>query len=364
MGKKALFVCFKHYNSILDGGGLANQRCHGMLQRVFGAGEVDSIYVLDERVKPSCWSLPRSAYYSLFNYHNGVTPAFIRKVVGMSGDYEYVFLSTSLFGKIAKELKKHGYGGTIVTHFHNVESIYYDASVPKWLPGRSIVIKCAEHNDGYSCRYSDKIVVLNDRDKNILKEKYGRVADVVLPISLRDNFSFADKALLTSSCPLCVFIGSYFAPNKDGVLWFVRNVLPYVNIRFKVIGKNMHKLKEAYECMKGIEVVSDAPDLRPYFDEADFMVLPIFSGSGMKVKTCEALMYGKNILGTSETFEGYDVDTVKVGGCCDTAEEFIRRIQYYAENPVPRFNEYSRRLYLEKYSEEAIYVIFKELLIG
>ena len=28
----------------------------------------------------------------------------------------------------------------------------------------------------------------------------------------------------------------------------------------------------------------------------------------MKVKTCEALMYGKNILGTTETFEGYELD--------------------------------------------------------
>lgn len=364
MKKRILFICFKHYNGILDGGGLANQRCYRMLQCVFGEENVDSLYVHDEQEKTSYWRLLQSAYYFLFNYHNGVTPAFVQKVVGMSKDYDYVFLSTSLFGQIAKELKKHGYGGTIITHFHNVESIYYDASVPKWLPCRSIIIRCADHNDGFSCRHSDKILVLNDRDKHILKEKYGRNADVVLPISLRDSFSFVDKAVMTSSCPLCIFIGSYFAPNNEGVLWFVRNVLPHVNIRFKVIGKNMFKLKEAYECMKDIEFVSDAPDLRPYFEEADFIVLPIFSGSGMKVKTCEALMYGKNILGTNEAFEGYDVNVERVGGCCNTTEDFIKRIQYYAENPVPRFNEYSRQIYLEKYSEEATYVIFRELLMA
>ncbi len=39
----------------------------------------------------------------------------------------------------------------------------------------------------------------------------------------------------------------------------------------------------------------------------DYIISPIFVGGGMKVKTCEALMYGKNIIGTSESFEGYDI---------------------------------------------------------
>lgn len=38
------------------------------------------------------------------------------------------------------------------------------------------------------------------------------------------------------------------------------------------------------------------------------MVMPIFSGSGMKVKTAEALMYGKFLIGTKEAFEGYEID--------------------------------------------------------
>ena len=45
------------------------------------------------------------------------------------------------------------------------------------------------------------------------------------------------------------------------------------------------------------------------------------TGSGMKVKTCEALMYGKNILGTDEAFEGYELDTARVGGRCNNAED-------------------------------------------
>ena len=93
------------------------------------------------------------------------------------------------------------------------------------------------------------------------------------------------------------------------------------------------------------------------------MVLPIFTGSGMKVKTCESLMHGKNIIGTTEAFEGYDVDIKKVGGECNTAEEFIALLNDFAKNPRPKFNEYSRKIFIEKYSENAVAEMFKETIL-
>ena len=73
----------------------------------------------------------------------------------------------------------------------------------------------------------------------------------------------------------------------------MQNVYPHVNISVKIVGKGMNKLREHYNIPDNIEVISDVPDLKPYFEEADLMILPIFKGSGMKVKTCESLMYGK-----------------------------------------------------------------------
>ena len=167
---------------------------------------------------------------------------------------------------------------------------------------------------------------------------------------------------MTTSQPLCLFLGAYFPPNNEGIVWFVKNVLPHVNIRMKVVGKGMARLKAEEPTLKDIEVISDAPDLLPYFEEADIMILPIFKGSGMKVKTCESLMYGKNIIATDEAFVGYDVDYDKVGGKCNTAEEFIARIKEFEKNPRPRFNAYSRQMFLEKYSEEGVVEKFRKVL--
>ena len=69
----------------------------------------------------------------------------------------------------------------------------------------------------------------------------------------------------------------------------------------------------------------------------------------MKVKTCEALMYGKNIIGTDETFEGYDIDSYNAGCRCNTAQEYIDAITEYAKYPIPVFNKNARRLFVERH---------------
>ena len=82
----------------------------------------------------------------------------------------------------------------------------------------------------------------------------------------------------------------------------------------------------------------------------------------MKVKTCESLLYGRNILGTDEAFAGYELDDAQVGARCNTATEFIAAIRSFAENPRPRFNIYARNLFLQRYSNEAVQAQFKDLL--
>ena len=361
--KRALFVIFKKYNGILEGGGIANQRNLTMAQHILGKENVDTIYLHDENKKRSIWNIILSALVFPFGYYNGMTPWKVKDIVKRANDYDYVFLSTSLFGVIAKELKSNNYKGTVIAHFHNVESLYYEHALSKRMPFRKVIIHCAAQNDRYCCMYSDKVLTLNQRDSDMLHKMYGRDADIIVPIAFADKCQqlVPDKESITSTQPLCLFIGSYFPPNVQGIMWFVKDVLPHVNIRLKIVGKGMAKLKENNTLFNDIEIVSDAPDMQPHFIDADFIVLPIFTGSGMKVKTCESLMYGKNILGTDEAFEGYNLDAEKVGGRCNNEKDFINHLNKYIQSPIPRFNSYSRHIYEQFYSEEASVKAFEEV---
>lgn len=360
--KKALLIYFKDFNVANDGGSLVNKRNAEMAMQILGKENVDCYFINDNK-KRSVFSLISSAFLFPFGYFNGLTPSKVKAIIKMSANYDYILINTSLFGIIAKKLKESGYKGKVISFFHNIEREYYEARVSKKLPFRNIVIDCAAKNDEYSIMYANVSIGLCERDCNILRKEYGKKFDTIVPVTFDDKCDgrVCDKQILTNQKPKCYFIGSNFPANSEGLLWFVKNVLPYVNVNFKVVGKDMDLLKNSEPCLKDVPVFSNVPDLSKYFEEADFMIFPIFSGSGMKVKTCEALMYGKNILGSKESFEGYELDTSSCGKLCNTVKEYIDTIKYFSENPVPRYNVYSRSIFETKYSNAFALKVFREL---
>ena len=361
--KKILFIRFQEEGTIPDGGERVLQRDSAIAEILFGKENIDSYNINPHNKKRNILSLIKTAIYFPFGYYKGLTPSKIKEIISLAKDYECVLISTSLLGIIGKKLKESGYKGKIVVQFHNVESIYYECRVPKWLPGRKIIIRCAYRNDGFSLHYADCCMAMNKRDTDILQQLYGKTPEYVIPVTFVDKAknSVTDNGILTGKRPKCLFLGNNFPPNAEGLLWFVKEVLPHINIDFEVVGKNMDKLQNSNSCLKDIKVSSNVPDIAPYFESADFMICPIFSGSGMKVKTCEGLMYGKNILGTTETFVGYDIDTNKCGRLCNDAKDYISAIKELCKNPIPRYNTYSRTIFLKKYSQDAAINAFKIL---
>ncbi|MBO4250204.1 MAG: glycosyltransferase [Paludibacteraceae bacterium] len=361
---KLLFIQYRPFGEVMNGGDQGTKKNLDALRAVLGEANVDVFYLHDKAGKSSPFEYLKGMFYLPFGYFLGLTPKKVEQIVRKAEAYDFVFIDRSLFGVIAKALKAAHYKGKILTSFQNVEVLYMDAKVPKHLPLRSVLIHCADQNDKWSCCCSDIVIALNERDKAKLKERYQREADVLIPVTLSDRLEMQpDKTAKTAQRVKCLSIGAYFGPNNEGILWFVQQVLPHVDVEYKIVGKGMAKLKdENSELLHDIEVISDAPSLTPYFEEADVMVLPIFAGSGMKVKTCESLMYGKNIIATDEALEGYAIEEGVSAWRCNAPEEFIACIKDFAANPRSRFNKAARQCFLDNYSNTAVEKKFKELL--
>ena len=360
---KLLFIRYKKTKSIVEGGEQVSGRNLSAIEENLGPENVRVIYIHDENQDKE--SLFEGALYFLGNYFFGLTPRKVSAIINelKTGGYDYLWVDRSVFGIIAKKARQAGFKGRIICFFHNMEPIYFDAKLPKYLVGRRVVLNCARKNDRYCCNYADTVVALNDRDSCSLQKMYGRPADFVAPVMFKDRYAKDIYPLGNiSSRSLCVFLGSYFPANTEGIEWFIREVYPYVNVSILIVGKGMEKLRTSLWLTPEIEIVSDAPQLEQYFKQADLMILPIFKGSGMKVKTCESLMFGKNIIGTDEAWEGYELDYDKAGGKCNTAAEFITRIKELQSVPVPRFNQYCREVFLEKYSDTLAPELFKNIL--
>lgn len=361
---KILVIRYKKTRGVPEGGEKASELNRTVLCQIAGEGNVDTYFIHDEAHRRTAWEYLQGALYMPLGYYFGLTPRRVRAIVKKAEAYNIVFVDRSVFGIVAKKLKETGYKGRVVCFFHNVEAVYFSAKYTNRLnPMRWLVVPCADRNDRWSCRYADRTISLSKRDDDELHRRYSRHADQLIPITLVDNYKKEcyDNGL-TAKRPRCVFLGSYFPANVEGIEWFVKNVLPHVNIQMQIVGKGMEKVKEAEWMQPDIEVLSNVPDLTPVFEATDIMVLPIFKGSGMKVKTCESLMYGKNIIGTPEAWNGYELDYSKAGACCFTADEFIAAINDFCQHPRPHFNTYSREMFVNNYSAERMVYKFRQVL--
>lgn len=125
------------------------------------------------------------------------------------------------------------------------------------------------------------------------------------------------------------------------------------NVEFNIAGYQMEKILEDgwVAKYKNVKVLGTVDDLAETYRNVDVVVEPILTGSGMKVKTAEALMHGKEIIGTEEALVGYE--ELK-GQVCLNAGEFIKKILYYYENRPERFVPANRKAYERNYSIKGI----------
>lgn len=268
--------------------------------------------------------------------------------------YDYAFISQSLLGDVARIIKETAPDTKIVTFFHNIEVQYarefVRTSGVTHIPFY-IAAGMAEKN---AVRYSDYHIVLNDRDRRLLKNIYNVQTDIVLPATYRDTFN-EDKVIRTKCTRediTYLFVGTSFFANIQGVGWFIKEVLPYIPGKLVIVGNGMDKLKDRWDSDR-VEIHGYVEDLSDYYYKADLVISPIFSGGGMKTKTAEALMYGKTILGTTEAFTGYVEDNNSMVKC-HTSDDFISYInRALAGNEISKYNACSRKLFLENYSDDA-----------
>ena len=296
-------------------------------------------------------------------------------------DYEYIFFDGSSFGYLSEKIKKINKNIKIITFCHDINYYLYSSlleihkkdlnlsikNIYKYLRLKKMIIN-SEINERKIFENSDMIITFNKRDTKLLLEKYNKKAAKEIPMSFSKNkiLNFTKEVPNFRRFKL-LFVGvAYHSPNIEGIIYFIENIIPRINVELIILGKNMELYKEDFEKKNSkIKVIGTVEKLDEYYLEADAVISPIFSGGGMKIKTGEALSYGKTIFGTTEAFEGYEVDYSKVGGLCNTVEEFIEVINNYIEwwknNDKPTFNKYSYQIFKEKYSYEASLKSFKEI---
>lgn len=340
------------------GGDQVNLRNISLLEKTFGAENVEFFPLDSYHAAPTGFRRIlrklQTLMQSLRFYAGGLDPvrerAFERKIA--AGNYGWVFISDVQSGRLAPRVKRISPSTKVATFFHNVMRLYARDYVRTDGLSHLPFYFAACRNESLAVRHSDRLIVLNARESALLKAYYGRAADLELPTSYDDRFD--GRRVETSAGEIVLlFVGINFFANAEGIRWFVANVMPRVKAKLVVVGKGMDALSGELS-RANVDVHGFVDDLDSFYYHADIMVLPIFSGGGMKTKTAEGMMFGKTILGTGESFIGYDLDYQRTGALCETADEFVSAIERFsAGRPARKFNEYTRSQFLDKFENSA-----------
>ena len=101
-------------------------------------------------------------------------------------------------------------------------------------------------------------------------------------------------------------------PNIDAVRFLAEEVWPTVRqqlpgARLIIAGKDPVDEIRRLESAGGVTVIANPPSMFPLLHDAAVVAVPIRTGSGIKIKTIEAMAAGKAIVATDLGCEGWDV---------------------------------------------------------
>jgi polysaccharide biosynthesis protein PslH len=122
--------------------------------------------------------------------------------------------------------------------------------------------------------------------------------------------SASDRALEAPSTLL--FSGTFtHPPNRDAAIWLAREIMPAIvsanpGARLRIVGTAPPREVLAL-AGANVEVIADAPSVRPHMEAAAVVVAPVRGGGGMRMKVLQAFAAGKPVVTTRLGAEGFDV---------------------------------------------------------
>lgn len=272
-------------------------------------------------------------------------------------EFQLVFFDTSIYGGIVDIFKN----SKKVVFCHNCEYDYNDTvrfgktkSIKKRLYLRAIY-----KNEAYLLNNVDYRIVFLKRDSERIYKIYGLKTDLIVPLGIKDTaLGSIDER---RKGDYILLFGAYGSANIEGYQWFIDNVSPYLVCKTVVAGRGFDLFKDSWKSEK-VEVFGYVEDMGELYNNAFAVSVPLFSGGGMKVKVVEALMYGKEIYGTDEAFEGFEVNNSPVLHRCNDAKDFINTINQAIKSCSGGYSKISRELYENSYSIQSTINLFDEMI--
>lgn len=207
------------------------------------------------------------------------------------------------------------------------------------------------------------------RDAEMLRKETSAPDYHVIPNGVDCAFFNTDGQPIEPDENTIIFTGSIdYHPNREGLNFFLSEVFPLIeeklpDVKFWIVGRNPPAEIEAYgEASENIIVTGGVPDMRPYFDKAGVVVVPLRIGGGTRLKILEAMAMSKPVVSTRVGAEGINATADTDIVYADEPSEFAQAVVDLLSDDARRksMGEAGRDLVEREYDWRSIAVKLEE----
>ena len=245
----------------------------------------------------------------------------------------------------------------VVLRAHNVENIIWKRvaeSTPhglkRWyLKHLSLTLRAyeLEHINDY-----DGVVCITRNDAEYFRQNGCRRPVTAIPFGVEPE----DCAGVEVEPASLFHIGAMdWMPNRESIEWLLDEVWPVVHrevpkARLYLAGRKMPE-RWMHAAIDGVSVVGEVPDAGYFIAGKQINVVPLRSGSGIRVKIIEAMAAGKAVVTTTVGAQGIEYTDGENLLIADTPEQFASQIKRLVEDQdyCARVGAAAARLVAEQY---------------
>lgn len=204
---------------------------------------------------------------------------------------------------------------------------------------------------------AEKIFVVSDTDKRQIDNTYNDKTIVV-----NNCYEILKKTSQQNLKKSIVFVGNVsWKPNLHGIKHFIQNIFPKAlqkdnNITLHIIGSNIpNQIKNIIS--PNIKLHENASEKlkNQIIDESIICIVPVYFGSGTRIKILEYWSHYKPVISTTIGAEGL----IKSTGTyiCDDDDQFAGQIINLIndEDRIKKMGEENHKVFIENYCEEIVY---------
>jgi len=279
--------------------------------------------------------------------------------------FDVVILESIFVGHYIETIREYSQA-RIILRVHNIEHLIWERLSKKTKnPVKKIIYKYLSNSlKRFELSLFHKIdgfIPITEVDHQFFKEKFPKINSMVIPFAVDlSNYPYKEHKINKNRITFFHIGSMNWQPNIEGMNWFLNNiwekaVAKYPNIFLILAGKGNKKVFEN-KSYTNVQIFDFVEDAQQFMKDYDIMIVPLLSGSGMRIKIMEGMALGKPIITTTTGAEGIEITDKENIFIADTPEEMMQVIEYCRTHieECETIGKNARQLVENRYNQEKI----------